>query len=187
MLCPRCDYDLTGLPPRHICPECGCQYDEHSILIRLKGRRLYFRNAVPLCLFLALGLGAKSRQGGISREAVISVTGLLILVLVDTFWRFQMRGHYPVAMLLDRAGVELITPGQEPMRWPWPDILRADVSWMLGRFRLIGRKKKSLISRRYQNLGGLKLTRQCAAEINKRIELYESSIPNPSIPTELTT
>jgi hypothetical protein len=26
--CPRCNYDLTGLPAAHRCPECGFEYDE---------------------------------------------------------------------------------------------------------------------------------------------------------------
>ncbi len=25
--CPKCDYPLTGLPPNHACPECGCAYE----------------------------------------------------------------------------------------------------------------------------------------------------------------
>ena len=26
--CPKCEYDLTGLPAAHRCPECGYEYDE---------------------------------------------------------------------------------------------------------------------------------------------------------------
>jgi len=29
-LCPRCDYDLSGLPVEYRCPECDFAYDEHS-------------------------------------------------------------------------------------------------------------------------------------------------------------
>jgi hypothetical protein len=31
--CPRCDYDLTGLPRAHRCPECGTEYDQDSLLL----------------------------------------------------------------------------------------------------------------------------------------------------------
>jgi hypothetical protein len=31
--CPRCDYDLRGLPPEGICPECGRPYDQKSIIL----------------------------------------------------------------------------------------------------------------------------------------------------------
>ena len=30
-LCPRCEYPLTGLPERHVCPECGRQYEKASV------------------------------------------------------------------------------------------------------------------------------------------------------------
>ena len=33
-LCPRCDYDLQGLPIDHQCPECGLKYDLRSKLWR---------------------------------------------------------------------------------------------------------------------------------------------------------
>ena len=31
--CPRCSYDLTGLPDKHQCPECGLSYDRDSEVI----------------------------------------------------------------------------------------------------------------------------------------------------------
>lgn len=31
--CPKCDYDLAGLPRRHRCPECGFEYDESMFVL----------------------------------------------------------------------------------------------------------------------------------------------------------
>lgn len=31
--CPRCDYDLRGLPPRHRCPECDYAYDKSMLVL----------------------------------------------------------------------------------------------------------------------------------------------------------
>ena len=31
--CPLCDYDLSGLPREHICPECGFEYDKETIVL----------------------------------------------------------------------------------------------------------------------------------------------------------
>jgi rubrerythrin len=31
--CPRCEYDLAGLPRRHQCPECGFPYDENMFTV----------------------------------------------------------------------------------------------------------------------------------------------------------
>lgn len=32
--CPRCNYNLRGLPAHHRCPECGLEYDEHTRIWR---------------------------------------------------------------------------------------------------------------------------------------------------------
>lgn len=32
--CPRCRYDLTGLPTSHTCPECGLHYDDNTRIWR---------------------------------------------------------------------------------------------------------------------------------------------------------
>lgn len=29
--CPLCGYEIRGLPEAHTCPECGFEYDEHSV------------------------------------------------------------------------------------------------------------------------------------------------------------
>jgi hypothetical protein len=34
--CPKCGYDLTGLPAPHRCPECGFKYDEQMRAFRLR-------------------------------------------------------------------------------------------------------------------------------------------------------
>ena len=37
--CPKCGYDISGLPARHQCPECGFAYDQSMFL--LEGWRLH--------------------------------------------------------------------------------------------------------------------------------------------------
>lgn len=34
--CPCCRYDFTGLPAAYRCPECGFEYDEHTIVWRAR-------------------------------------------------------------------------------------------------------------------------------------------------------
>jgi rubrerythrin len=31
LFCPYCDYDLKGLPQKHVCPECGRPYDADEL------------------------------------------------------------------------------------------------------------------------------------------------------------
>jgi hypothetical protein len=45
--CPRCGYDLRGLPGNHRCPECGFEYDEQTWIRRPKHPRSAY---VPLVL-----------------------------------------------------------------------------------------------------------------------------------------
>ena len=42
-LCPQCDYDLQHLPAVHRCPECGLQYDDHTLVwsVDTKGQRAF--------------------------------------------------------------------------------------------------------------------------------------------------
>lgn len=41
-LCECCAYDLTGLPARHTCPECGCEFDVEALRPRWRGWASYF-------------------------------------------------------------------------------------------------------------------------------------------------
>ena len=182
MLCPRCDYDLSGLPTQHTCPECGCNYDEYSIGIALTARRQQLWGLwVALPLFaLATWLEVSQSSRGWDNLRHFLVPGA---ILVGVAFRFVRRGGLPTRMILDRDGVELVTPGQEPLRWPWYDIRRVEVGWMSGAFRLYADKKETLISRNYRALGDLNTARQCAAEINRRIELYNSRPSAPPPPS----
>lgn len=186
MLCPRCDYDLTGLPVQHTCPECGCNYDEHSIGIELTGRRNEFWAAGLVGGMMLVSLIIKIQRGKSSSELVGTLVSLF-LVGFFLFWRLQRRAGSPSRIILDALGTELATKGQEPLRWPWRDIRRVEVDWMWGTFTLYDKEEQVLIARNYRALGTLKLAKRCAAEINKRLELYSPRTddpPRPAPPTE---
>ena len=53
--CPVSNYDLTGLPLEHRCPECGFAYDEHTQVWRISLLTWRFGRALALgllCFFL---------------------------------------------------------------------------------------------------------------------------------------
>ena len=179
MLCPRCDYDLTGLPEQHTCPECGCGYDQHSIGIPLTGRR---HQRWALWLFIPIGglLTVLAVQRGASGWDTLRHLMVPVAFTVGYCVRTARRAGLPTRMVLNRNGVELVTPGQEGLSWNWSIIQSVDVEWVWGRFQLISTKGEVLLSRGYPNLGSLKLAKQCAAEINKRIVIYRNPLqPEP--------
>lgn len=173
MLCPRCDYDLTGLPAEHTCPECGCKYDEHSIGIPLTGRRAERWWAWVFQPLLGVILLIQVQRSGVQWRTWDRLI-LPVIIFLGFFLQWKHRLGFPTRMVLDREGVELITPAQEPLRWGWNEIRRANVDWAFGRFYLVSVDETFLISRSYRRLGSLKLVKKCAAEINERIGLYRT-------------
>ncbi len=75
--CPTCDYDLSGLPPRYRCPECGLEYDESMFL--LDGWSVTEDSHALTRWFL-------SRSRGTRVRAVLqTVPGLILLVIVGAW------------------------------------------------------------------------------------------------------
>jgi len=54
-LCPKCDYDLQGLPASHACPECGFEYDSYTRVWRDVRWKQRLKRGVNI-VFFGLGL-----------------------------------------------------------------------------------------------------------------------------------
>jgi len=173
MLCPRCDYDLTGLPAVHACPECGCRYDEHSIGIPLTARRYELLGVCMVGFFFTFLTWLKLRRGAARWEFLVDLL-MPVVFLAGVGWRFQKRAGLPTRLTLDRDGVALMTPGQEPVRWAWGEIGSAELGDVWSFFMIYSLDRVTLFSRYSSRLGSRKLVKRCAAEINKRIAIYAS-------------
>lgn len=171
MLCPRCDYDLTGLPAVHTCPECGCNYDEHSIGFRLTARRNELWGACMVAIFFTFLTWLKLRKGAARGQFLVDLL-MPVAFLAGVGWRFQKRAGLPTRLTLDRDGVALMTPGQEPVRWAWGEIGSAELGNVWSFFTIHSTDQSKLFNRYSSRLGSRKLVRRCVAEINKRIAIY---------------
>ncbi len=175
MLCPRCDYDLTGLPESHQCPECGCPYDSFSTAIHLTGRRNQYLWLVLYPLALALPNVLRVARG---RVVELWTAGAALLgAVVVTIILVARRAGLPTRLILHREGLELVTPGQEPLTWRWDEIVDAGVSRISGSFWINGADGIPLYSRYYARLGRYAVAQRCATEINNALRRHK---PIPS-------
>jgi rubredoxin len=55
--CPICGYSQHSLPVKHVCPECGFEYDQMTRILRSRATgRILHLEAVLACIFLILGM-----------------------------------------------------------------------------------------------------------------------------------
>lgn len=172
--CPRCRYNLRGLPARHTCPECGFAYDPDCVIIRLRGWR-------KRDVWSILGLG-----------------GILIAVLVDAFrppfygrpaeWLRALAylglpvawlGYYVArarfnrrAVIINHLGVTFDTPTIRVRFVPWSDIGRATFDWKTERFCVEGRDGNPIVSCDAEGLSTSGVADKCAYEINEAKAVY---------------
>lgn len=101
--CPVCNYPLTGLPPAHRCPECGFEYDETTVVFRLRKPWKLYVLLIPMAAALLINgwgfffLPGDHWQPGWSRS--IRVTCLLLMVTGGVYglartWQGNRRGRF---------------------------------------------------------------------------------------------
>jgi hypothetical protein len=171
VLCPRCSYDLTGLPDVHTCPECGFEYDPLARSIVLRGRRVYAFNLIWSVAFaLTYFYFWYPRMDFASGKAI--VIAFLGVALVTTLYRVWKRENLPQLLLMNRHGLAFHPPTVASTVVPWSDITRAKCSWVTGALCVIGRDGQTLLRCSYRTLGTLRIAKRCAQEINALVGRY---------------
>ncbi len=88
--CQRCGYSLLGLPERHVCPECGAEYDLRRPLWR---PRIDWRRVLPMA-FLLLLLG-------------LLLDAFLVILLYETLGNMSLWLGGPIPLLAPLAWIGL--------------------------------------------------------------------------------
>ena len=110
----------------------------------------------------------------------LAVLGPCVATAIGTIVLVLRRGGLPTRLILHHEGIELVTPGQEPLTWSWHVIAEAAVSRVSGRFKIVGKDGTVLYARHYGQLGKFSLVERCAAEINARLARYAGDAQRPA-------
>ncbi|MBI3835820.1 MAG: hypothetical protein HY287_15955 [Planctomycetes bacterium] len=125
--CPRCQYDLTGLPEIHTCPECGFDYDSNAIFVRLKiGRILWNQLLMAALLIGAMIYFATPKTRWKENFAPISLIMLSIIPVILRLLSSRDRG----SLTLNRFGVTKEKDQKRVIRIPWNEIQRVRFNWI---------------------------------------------------------
>lgn len=174
--CPQCDYNLTGLPDEHTCPECGFAFDAYSTCIRLSARENYRHAQVMIVFWILYFVFVVWRQVGPSRMSA-SILVLFSLVAVGRLL-YESRRIQTAAdrMIFARAGLSFYSTTSTSIPIPWSIIKSASCSWVDGSLRIERTDDNDPIKFSHRELGGVRIGKRCAAEINRLKSVYVEGI-----------
>lgn len=173
--CPRCGYDLTGLPEVHTCPECGLEYDPHCRVMRSDVRRFEYKQLLFGGALLAMIAIVAIAYGVPHVDAwLLTVIGVGMLASI---WRLARGAGRSYELTINRRGVQFDHPGLPDRVIAWDEIGEAGYSWVRGRFYLRARDGTMLFTCGRMRLGGAREARRCADAIYWLKRVYADCTP----------
>ena len=169
--CLKCDYDLTGLPDEHACPECGLAYDPHNVRIRLAST--FGPAGTAAILVMALWILVAPSCVGRTRGAfeswaftILAVYGFVV-VLRSAHRRATRR-----RIIFNREGLHVFRRDALHVAVPWEQIVSANVSGVTRALKLLDPRGGLVLKVSAHELGRARYSRQFADEIMRLKELY---------------
>lgn len=180
--CQICNYSLAGLPDAHTCPECGTAYDPHSAVIRLACHGADHRSLLLGVIIFALVFWPAITQNRV-RDALPCGVTFLLLMAAPAYRCLLRHPKSQHLVFLDQHGIRFDHPDVRPGPIPWHDFAFAKVSWITGRFRIVGTSGRTLVRKPYCDLGSLSRMRDVVETMNRLARIYkESTEASPPTP-----
>ncbi|MEM7229318.1 MAG: hypothetical protein AAF432_10950 [Planctomycetota bacterium] len=132
--CPRCSYDLAGLPASHTCPECGFVYDEDMLVAQgwdSETRPTRSNLIWTLCFttVLAVVFGRRAWQsralgwGTAIGFVFLGLTAWALYAIIRNMVR-KHQGDTEVSFAFGRDEIMLFGVEASELRIPWTDITK---------------------------------------------------------------
>lgn len=162
--CPICKYDLTGLPDRHACPECGYDFDRDSEIIQLEPpppRWLWW-------LFTVLGLYSVFSIVLLAKTIPNSLMFALPLIPFLGIY-FSFRPNRPAAVIRSWE-IQIIRRRAIAERYSLDGVALAEWQIVNGGVLLLDSEKRELGHIHRAPRWSANATKRLAAVINKRLQ-----------------
>jgi hypothetical protein len=98
--------------------------------------------------------------------------GLFIVFMAATIIHLRRARGIAKRMIVTQDGISLYSPNSTYDPIPWPLIKFASCSWVDGSLRIERTDNKEPITFSHHVLGGVRIGRRCAAEINRLKGIY---------------
>ncbi len=172
--CARCGFDLTGLPSRHYCPECGLRFDLESRFIQFKAKAESERQlGYGFFLLVAFWLVAYKQPQLLRDPGLYNISIIILLLLVPDLYRIMFwKRHTVVAISLDEVCIE--PPNAKPIFFSWNVIERASYNRYRGTCVLLNKSGRIVWKLKSSMVGGRRNAKQCVAEINHVAKLAQA-------------
>lgn len=185
--CPNCGYDLSGLPAKHRCPECGFLYDPHAVVIELHGKRFRGGDIYGLiallggALFVAILFvgGPATRSNVLNDDAPLwsvilkscagviwAVTGLVAAVRSWRRWGAQQ------ALWINEQGLQFIDPDLPSDLIPWKRIDHAECDNLSDALLIKDEDGREIFSASSRLVGLRPHVEHCVEQINELRDVY---------------